>query len=98
MMYDLLSDYEILRVQLRPLIDCFTCGYLNRTKDRGPGIFKFLRRRQDLIIQRDENQVFWLVRCGRYIQKHFFEERIQDNVKLPAEKKKEEDNDKKVTE
>lgn len=92
-MYNLLSDYEILRVQLRPLIDCFTCDYLNKTTRRGPGICKCLQRRQDLTVQRDENQVFWLVRFGRYVQKHFLEERIQDTVKLPADKKKKKDKD-----
>ncbi len=85
MMYDLLSDYEILRIQLRPIVDCFTCGYLHKIKHR-PGIFKFLQRRQDIIIEQDQNKVFWLLRFGRYIQKHAFEERIQDNVKLPADK------------
>ncbi len=39
-MYNLLSDYEILRVQLRPL----TCGYLNKTRRCGQGLFKFLQR------------------------------------------------------
>ncbi len=88
MMYNLLSDYEILRVQLRPLVDCFTCGFLSRTKRRGPGLLKFLQRRQDVKIQRDENEVFWLLRFGRYTQKHFFDERIQDNINLPVDKKK----------
>jgi hypothetical protein len=90
-MYNLLSDYEILRFQLRPLVDCFTCGSLSRTKRRGPGLLKFLQRRQDVKIQRDENEVFWLLRFGRYTQKHFFEERIQDNINLPVEKKKKEE-------
>ena len=93
MMYNLLSDYEILRVQLRPLVDCFTCGLLSRTKRRGPNLLKFLRRRQDVKIHRDENDVSWLLRFGRYTQKHFFEERIQDNVNVPDEKKKKKDDD-----
>ncbi|UJR12614.1 hypothetical protein I4U23_016789 [Adineta vaga] len=86
MIYNVLSDYEILRYQIRHLVDCVTCGFLNRTEGRGPRIFKFLQRHQDLIMQEDEKNVFYLIRFGRYVQKHFFRQQIQDNVEIRVDR------------
>jgi len=93
-MYNALSDYEILRIQLRHVVDVFTCGYLNRTQQRGPHGFKFLQRRQDLTMYVDEKNVFWALRFKRYIHKHFFAEQIQDNVEIPVDNDKADDQDK----
>jgi hypothetical protein len=82
-MYNILSDYEILRVQLRPIVDFFSCYSLNKIRRHGPEIFKFLRRHQDMQIQQDENRVFWPRRFKNYSQKHIFHQLIQDNVKRP---------------
>ena len=94
MMYNVLSDYEILRIQLHLIVDCFTCGYFNRTKRYGPHEFKFLQRYQDLTTYRDENHIFCLLRFGHYTQKHFFDARIQDNVEIPIIKDQIEDKEK----
>ncbi|CAF0795396.1 unnamed protein product, partial [Adineta ricciae] len=80
MMYNLVSDYEILRAQLRLIVNRMTCCRSHRSKQRGPRLLKFLQYRQDQSLQQDENNVFFLVGFGRYMQKHFFDERIQDNV------------------
>ncbi|CAF1467011.1 unnamed protein product [Adineta ricciae] len=80
MMYNLVSDYEILRAQLRLIVNRMTCCRSHRSKQRGPRLLKFLQYRQDQSLQQDDNNVFFLVRFGRYMQKHFFDERIQDNV------------------
>jgi hypothetical protein len=94
-MYNALSDYEIIRMQLRHVVDFFTCGYLNRTGRRGPHGFKFLQRRQDLTMYLDEKNVSYVLRFGRYMQKHCFDERIQDNVEIPVDKDKTEGKEKK---
>ncbi|CAF4213788.1 unnamed protein product [Rotaria sordida] len=94
MLYIVVSDYEILRYQIRHLVDFFTCGFLNRIERRGPRGLKFLQRRQDFIMEQDENDAC-LTRFGRKIQKHFFEQQIQDNVEMPIDKDESEDKEKK---
>jgi len=86
MMYELLSDYEILRIQLRPIVNTLICGAMDRPRAQGPSIFKCLQRRQDVMMQEDQNDVFWLLRCGRYMQRHFFKDQLQDDVQIQISK------------
>ena len=84
--YDNLSDYEILRLQIRSLILwiishlCCCCSSsfkykLYRLVDRS-----FLRHRPILFQIHDRKQHHVVQRTGHYIQKKIFTEQIQESI------------------
>ncbi len=79
MIYNLLSDYEILRFQFIRLFDFLACGHLY--EKRKSNMF-CMRRRPRVILANDANKSHWLAKAWEYTSKNFFEERIQDNIKL----------------
>ncbi len=79
MIYNLLSDYEILRLQFIRLFDFLACGHLY--EKRKNNLF-FVRRRPRVILADDANKLNWLETAWEYTSRNFFEERIQDNIKL----------------
>jgi hypothetical protein len=83
MIYNLLSDYEILRLQLIRLFDFLACGQLY---EKRKGNMVCVRRRPRVILEDDANKSCCLVAAYEYTEKHFFQERIQDNVTLDKKK------------
>jgi hypothetical protein len=84
MLYDLLSDYSILTLQLIRLVNCLTCGkfqhwFVNKLLRGGK------RLRPIVVIERDETGSR-LRRAWNYTNKNFFEEKIQDDIILNMNK------------
>lgn len=85
MLYNLLSDYEILRLQLCRLGNFFACYQTRRIAS--------IRRRPILSLTHDTKAHGWFKRSWQYTQKHFAEEQIQDSImakkktKVAAEEK-----------
>jgi hypothetical protein len=74
MLYNFLSDSEILRLQFRRLSILLSCYRMNRTS--------YLRYRPILLLTHDEREHNYVEKAWHYTEKHFFKEQIQDNIKL----------------
>ncbi|CAF1173022.1 unnamed protein product [Adineta ricciae] len=72
MLYNFLSDAEILRLQIRRFLNWICCNRLNR--------MQFMRRRPVRLLTLDERGKIFYERAWRYTRKHFFNEQIQDNI------------------
>ncbi len=79
MIYNLLSDYEILRLQFIRFFDFLLRGHLYEKQKNN---LLCVRRRPRVILEDDANKSWCLVAAWKYTKKNFFEERIQDNIKL----------------
>jgi hypothetical protein len=80
-LYNLLSDYEILRIRMVILFDCLTRNMFRHRQ------IPWFRPRPYSILQKDElvSPMGKLGALWNYTEKHFFNEQIQDNIKLPTE-------------
>ncbi len=78
MLYSLLSDYEILRIRMTLFFDCLTCNVFRHRQ------IPWFRPRPYFILQKDELQdpMGSIGNLWKYTKKHFFHERIQDNIIL----------------
>ena len=77
LLYDLLSDYEIMRFQLYLLLSGISCHSIVKRK-----ISRFLVSPY-LSLQKDEYRgpMGKISDAWIYLKKHFFDQQIQDNVK-----------------
>jgi hypothetical protein len=72
MLYDLLSDYSIVSMQMIRLINFITCGAI--------GHWLFKQRLQPIVIREHDLKGTWLENKWKYVQMNFFEEKIQDDI------------------
>ena len=84
--YDNLSDYEILRLQIRSLILrfisylCCCCSWRMKSRLHHLVDRTFLRQRPILFQIYDRKQSSLPKRLGKYIQKKFLNEQIQESI------------------
>lgn len=71
-LYQLLSDYSIVSLQLIRLINLISCGFL------GHQLFK--KRLQPIAILEHNQKGHWYENAWKYVQKNFFDEKIQDDI------------------
>jgi hypothetical protein len=72
MLYDLLSDYSIILIQLMRFIDYIFCGFLsNRIAKKSLQPISILEYNQN-----DD----WQKKAWKYAQRNFFDEKIQDDI------------------
>ncbi len=83
MIYNMLSDYEILRLQIFRLFDFLACGQLYEKRKSN---MLCVRRRPRVILEDDLTKSFCLVSAWKYTEMHFFDERIQDDLTLHNKK------------
>ncbi|CAF1382057.1 unnamed protein product [Adineta ricciae] len=76
-LFNLLSDYEMLRVRLVHTFDCVTCHKLRHWRVMG------FRPRPYYTLEKDElkSPMGLLGKLCNYTKKHFFKEQIQNNIK-----------------
>ena len=74
MLYDFLSDCEILRLQFRRLEKFICCSRGKR--------WSWIHQRPVVVLTHDKKAHGCLDKAWDYAHKHFFEEQIQDNVEL----------------
>ena len=72
MLYKILSESEILRLQFSRFVNFLSCYQANRTS--------CMRHRPVLLLTLDEKAHGWYEKAWNYTMKHFFREQIQDNV------------------
>ncbi len=72
MLYDLLSDYSIVSMQMIRLINFISCDILGRR------LFK--RRLQPIVILEQNLKGNWPENAWKYVQTNFFDEKIQDDI------------------
>ena len=75
-LYNLLSDYEILRLRFVLAFDCITC---HRFRHRQ---IPWFRPRPYSILEKNElgSSMGFIGKAWKYTEKHFFKEQIQDNI------------------
>ncbi|UJR17163.1 hypothetical protein I4U23_004059 [Adineta vaga] len=80
-LFNLLSDYEMLRVRFVLIFDCLTCNVFRQSR------IPWFRPRPCYILEKDElkSPMLALGDAWNYTQKYFFNEQIQDNIKPPVE-------------
>jgi hypothetical protein len=80
MLYSLLSDYCITALQCVRLLDCLSCGKFRQ------GIINKLikggKRLQPVVVIEHDETGGWYGKLWKNLQKHFFDEKIQDDIKL----------------
>ncbi|CAF3676752.1 unnamed protein product [Adineta steineri] len=81
MLYNFVSDGEILRLQFLRLMRFLSCYQLTRIPCMIP--------RPIIMLTYDERAHGWFEKAWHYTMKHFFEEKIQDDVELKIPSKKE---------
>ncbi|CAF3665549.1 unnamed protein product [Adineta steineri] len=81
MLYNFVSDGEILRLQFLRLMRFLSCYQLTRIPCMIP--------RPIIMLTYDERAHGWFEKAWHYTMKHFFEEKIQDDVELKISSKKE---------
>ncbi|CAF3799594.1 unnamed protein product [Adineta steineri] len=81
MLYDFVSDGEILRLQFLRLMRFLSCYQLSRIPCMIP--------RPIVMLTYDERAHGWFEKAWHYTMKHFFHEKIQDDVELKISSKKE---------
>jgi len=72
MLYDLLSDYSIVLLQIMRLINYISCGAI--------GHWLFKQRLQPIVIREHDLKGTWLENKWKYVQMNFFDEKIQDDI------------------
>ncbi|CAF3896320.1 unnamed protein product, partial [Rotaria sp. Silwood1] len=72
MLYDLLSDYSIVSLQLIRLINCISCGAFGR--------WLLKQRIQPIFILEHDQKGTWYENAWKYVKKNFFDEKIQDDI------------------
>jgi len=80
MLYNLLSDYSITALQCIRLLDCLSCG-----KFRQRIINKFIKggkRLRPIVVMEHDKTDRWYGKMWKNLQKHFFDGKIQDDIKL----------------
>ncbi len=75
MLYNLLSDYELIFLQLARFIDLVLCGrpYLIVRKLMGAAT-------RPVVIFEHDKKGHWFARAWDYTKKNFYDEKIQDDV------------------
>ncbi|CAF4205794.1 unnamed protein product, partial [Adineta steineri] len=74
MLYDFVSDGEILRLQFLRLMKFLCCYQLYRISR--------IRARPIHLLTFDDRANGWIGKAWYFTKKHFFEEKIQDDVEL----------------
>jgi hypothetical protein len=72
MLYDLLSDYSIISLQIIRFINFISCGFL--------GDWLSKKRLHPIIIREHDQHGTWYEKAWKYTQRNFFDEKIQDNI------------------
>ncbi len=73
MLYDLLSDYSIISIQVIRFIDFISCGYLHH--------WLLNKQLYPIVILEHNQRGNWYERGWKYAQMNFFEEKLQDDIK-----------------
>ncbi len=74
MLYDLLSDYSIVSIQIIRFLNFISCGKL--------GHWLFKKRLQPIVILENDLKGHWHDKAWKYVQNNFFDEKIQDDIIL----------------
>jgi hypothetical protein len=72
MLYDLLSDYFIVSIQIVRFANFLTCGYLRRRL--------YNRGLQPIVVLEEDKTDSWFKRAKKYVQMHFLDEKIQEDI------------------
>ena len=72
MLFDLLSDYSIVSIQVIGFLNLISCGHLGR--------WLFKKRLQPVFILEHNQKGQWHENAWKYVQKNFFDEKIQDDI------------------
>lgn len=72
MLYDLLSDYSIVSIQIMRFINFTICGYIRR--------WLYSKHLETITILEHNKKGAWYRRTKKYTKRNFFDEKIQDNI------------------
>ncbi len=72
MLYDLLSDYSIVTMQVIRFLNFLSCGYF--------GGRLFTKRLKPILVREHDLKPKMDKRAWKYVQMNFFDEKIQDDI------------------